>query len=68
MTKEVAFEAIDGPVNYRIDDAHRTKYHDSPYLRPMTGAGARSASVKGMPNEPKGLVHHTSKVKQNADA
>jgi hypothetical protein len=49
MTKEVTFEPVDGPINNRIDDAYRAKYHDSSYLRPMIGAGARSATVKVMP-------------------
>jgi hypothetical protein len=49
MTKEVAFEPVDGPVNDRIDDAYRAKYRDSPYLSPMLGARARSATVKVMP-------------------
>jgi hypothetical protein len=31
MTKEVAFEPVDGPINDRIDDAYRAKYGDSPY-------------------------------------
>jgi hypothetical protein len=29
MTKEVAFEPVDGPVNDRIDDAYRAKYRAS---------------------------------------
>jgi hypothetical protein len=49
MTKEVAFEPAEGPINLRIDDAYRAKYQGSPYLRPMTGALARSATVKVMP-------------------
>ena len=49
MTKEVTFEPVDGPINDRIDNAYRAKYHDSSYLRPMIGAGARSATVKVMP-------------------
>ena len=51
MTKEVTFEPIEGPVNDRIDDAYREKYHDSPYLSPMIGARARSATVKVMPRD-----------------
>src|SRR2546422_1995095 len=42
MTKEVTFQPVDGPINERIDDAYRAKYHDSRYLNPMIGAGARS--------------------------
>ena len=51
MTKEVTFEPVDGPINDRIDDAYRAKYRGSPYLGPMIGAGARSATVKVMPRE-----------------
>jgi hypothetical protein len=49
MTKEVTFEPVSGRINDRIDDAYRTKYHDSPYLKPMIGARARSATVKVTP-------------------
>jgi hypothetical protein len=49
MTKEVAFEPVDGPINDRIDDAYRAKYHGSPYLSPMISARARSATVKVTP-------------------
>ena len=51
MTREVIFEAVDGPINDRIDDAYRVKYQGSPYLSAMIGARARSASVKIMPRE-----------------
>lgn len=46
MTRDVAFEAVDGPVNDRIDDAYRAKYAASPYLAPMIGARARAATVR----------------------
>jgi hypothetical protein len=46
MTKAVIFEPADGPMNDRIDDAYRAKYADSPYLKPMISAGARSATVR----------------------
>jgi hypothetical protein len=49
MTKEVSFEPVDEPINNRIDDAYRTKYHDSPYLSPMISARARSATIKVTP-------------------
>ena len=49
MTKEVTFEAVEGPINEHIDDAYRAKYRGSPYLRPMIGARARSATIKVMP-------------------
>jgi len=51
MTKEVTFEPVKGPINNRIDDAYRAKYHGSPYLSPMIGARARSATVKVVPRE-----------------
>ena len=51
MTKEVIFEPVDGPINSRIDDAYRAKYHDSPYLGPMINARARAATVKIMPSK-----------------
>jgi hypothetical protein len=51
VTKEVTFEPVVGPVNERIDDAYRAKYRGSPYLSPMIGARARSATVKVMPRD-----------------
>lgn len=51
LTKEVLFEPVSGPANDRIDDAYRAKYKDSPYLKPMLGTSARSASVRVMPRE-----------------
>ena len=53
MTKEVTFEPVVGAINDCIDDAYRAKYHGSPYLSPMVGARARSATVKVMPRETK---------------
>ena len=49
MTKDVIFEEVDGPVNDRIDEAYRAKYSGSPYLKPMIGTRARSATVRIMP-------------------
>lgn len=51
MTKEVAFAAVEGPINDRIDAAYRAKYRDSPYLAPMIGGLACSATVKITPRE-----------------
>jgi hypothetical protein len=51
MTKEVAFEPTEGPINDRIDDAYRAKYKGSPYLGPMIGVRARSATVRVMPRD-----------------
>jgi hypothetical protein len=47
VTKEVTFEPVDGPINNRIDDAYRAKYHGSPYLSPMIGAGADNTTTSG---------------------
>ena len=52
MTKEVAFDPVDGAIQNRIDDAYRTKYKDSEYLPTMIGERARSATVKVTPREP----------------
>jgi hypothetical protein len=49
LTKEVTFEPVEGSINDLIDDAYRKKYRGSPYLSPMSGAHARSATVKVMP-------------------
>jgi hypothetical protein len=51
MTMDVTFEPLAGPINDLIDSAYRAKYHDSPYLSPMIGSRARSATVKVMPRE-----------------
>jgi hypothetical protein len=51
MTREVAFEPVDGSINDRIDEAYRIKYKGSPYLRPMIGTPARSATVRIVPLE-----------------
>jgi hypothetical protein len=50
-TKEVSFEPVDGAINDRVDDAYRAKYKGSPYLSPMIGSRARSATVKVMPRK-----------------
>ena len=53
ITKDVAFKPVDGPgddhIQDRIDEAYRVKYKGSPYLEPMIGARARSATVRIMP-------------------
>lgn len=49
MTKEVAFEPVQGDINTAIDKAYKKKYNDSPYLSPMIGNRARSATVKITP-------------------
>jgi hypothetical protein len=49
LTKEVAFEPVDGPINDRIDEAYRAKYRSSSYLEPMVGVRAREATVKIVP-------------------
>jgi hypothetical protein len=52
ITKEVAFEPMSGDINDRIDEAYRTKYRSSPYLRPMIAARARSATIRIVPCDP----------------
>ena len=51
ITKEVGFEAVEGAINDRIDDAYRAKYRGSSYLQPMIGARARAATVRITPHE-----------------
>ena len=51
MTKDVAFEPVEGPINDRIDEAYRAKYTGSPYLKPMIGARARAATVRVLTRE-----------------
>jgi hypothetical protein len=51
IRKEVTFEPVEGSINDQIDDAYREKYKGSPYLSPMIGARARSATIKVMPRE-----------------
>ncbi|WP_052487237.1 aldo/keto reductase [Gordoniibacillus kamchatkensis] len=46
MTKDVAFEPVDGQINDLIDHAYRAKYNGSPYLNSMISTRARSATVK----------------------
>lgn len=50
ITKEVAFEPVDGPINDQIDAAYKSKYKGSPYLKPMIAAQARSATIKVTPS------------------
>jgi hypothetical protein len=49
VTKEVTFAPISGAINDRIDEAYKAKYKASPYLNPMIGVSARSATIKVMP-------------------
>ena len=51
ITKVVTFEALDGTINDRIDNAYRAKYKTSPYLQPMISTRSRSATVKIEPIE-----------------
>ena len=53
LTKDVAFEPVEGSINDRIDEPYRVKYHSSPYLNPMIGARARSATVRITPRDPR---------------
>ena len=51
MTRDVAFEPVDGPINDGIDEAYRAKYRGSPYLSPMIGERALSATVEVKPRD-----------------
>ena len=51
ITKDVRFDAVEGLINDRIDDAYRTKYKGSAYLPPMIGSRARAATVKIAPRD-----------------
>ncbi|WP_263416472.1 DUF2255 family protein [Terriglobus albidus] len=49
ITKEVMFEPVEGPIQEQIDEAYKKKYATSPYLKPMIGDRARSATIKIVP-------------------
>jgi len=49
MMKEVTFEAVDGSINDRVDEAYRAKYSGSPYLESMVEEPIRSITVKIVP-------------------
>lgn len=51
LTREVSFEPVADAIDNRIDDAYRAKYRGSPYLKPMIGAGPRSATVRITPRQ-----------------
>ena len=52
LTRDVAFEPVEGAISDQIDDAYRTKYASSPYLRPMIRARARAATIRITPCAP----------------
>ena len=56
MTKEVAFEPVNGSINDSIDDAYRAKYAGNPYLKLMIGTRARAATVRIMPRDANGRI------------
>jgi hypothetical protein len=53
LTKDVSFETVDDEAHKtlsdHIDDAYRSKYSTSPYLKPMIAARARHATVRIVP-------------------
>lgn len=49
MTRDVEFATAEGSINDLIDDAYRTKYARSNYLKPMISARARAATIKITP-------------------
>jgi hypothetical protein len=46
MTKDVAFELVEGTLNDRIDQAYREKYSGNSYLNSMISARARAATIR----------------------
>ena len=46
MTKEVAFEPVEGAINDAIDEGYRAKHRGSSYLNSMISARARAATVR----------------------
>ena len=46
MVKKVHFEKVTGSINERIDEAYRTKYSNSPYLKSMISERAKDATVR----------------------
>ena len=51
MTKEVAFEPVQGDINNKIDEAYKAKYSSSPYLQAMISNRAKAATVRIIPND-----------------
>ena len=50
MTRDVAFEPVQNEaMNGRIDEAYRTKYAKSSYLKPMISDRARAATIRITP-------------------
>ena len=49
MALDVRFEQADDALSGKIDEAYRTKYHDSRYLNSMISSRSRSATVKIIP-------------------
>jgi len=46
VTRQVAFDAVEGDINSKIDQAYRAKYSSSPYLDSMIGARAKNATIE----------------------
>jgi len=51
MTKDVSFNPAEGPINDAIDDAYRSKYKSSPYLKAMIGTRTHTVFVRITPRE-----------------
>lgn len=43
---EAGFEPVTGELNDRIDEAYRSKYASSPYVKPMISDRVRAATVR----------------------
>jgi len=51
IAKEVSLEPVSGSINDSIDDAYRSKYASSPYLKPMISSRARDATLRVVPRD-----------------
>jgi hypothetical protein len=51
ITKDVQFESADQGINERVDEAYRTQYKGSPYLKPMIAEQLHTVTVKVMPSK-----------------
>ena len=49
LTKDVSFESINGSINDLIDEAYKSKYHESEYLNSMISLRSRSATIRIVP-------------------
>lgn len=51
VSREVAFEPVDGAINDKVDAAYRAKYGSSPYLPHMIAQSTSEATVRIRPKD-----------------